>query len=280
MPIFPRAALHLQRHEPPDRPELPPVETIWATTASASSATRRSRSPAPSPPERVPPVLSPVVLDRPGTFEAVEGATRRRSRLHEAHLSERRRRLRQSRPETVWNRCRTVLVPTRGALLGRNEVETDWVKKSMRALDIATDQSRGLRKRAPTTFTGASGRAPISASTRAVADYGLADAMAAACAALPLATIRTRLNPFSDREQEELVNWGYARRRSIRRFARLVAGQPPRRWPYPCHARPRRLGRKRRGHGRAWVRQSSTAARHRPALYPGQPVLPMSGSPI
>jgi NTE family protein len=26
----------------------------------------------------------------------------------------------------------------------------------------------------------------------------------------PLAEIRTRLNPFSDEEQEQLINWGYA----------------------------------------------------------------------
>ena len=190
-----------------------------------------------------PPVLSPIVLDRPGTFEAVEGADlagnpayTKRIFLSDGGVYD------NLGLETVWNRCRTVLVSDAGAPFSvGDEVETDWIKQSMRALDVATDQSRGLRKRAlvDDLRRGERQGAYWGIDTR-IADYGLADAMACRDAlALPLATIRTRLNPFSDREQEELVNWGYALAdASIRRFApALVAGQPPpAAWPYPRHA--------------------------------------------
>ena len=164
-----------------------------------------------------PPVLSPIVLDRPGTFEAVEGADlagnpayTKRIYLSDGGVYD------NLGLETVWNRCRTVLVSDAGAPFSvGDEVEID-------------DLRRGERQGA---YWGIDTR---------IADYGLADAMACRDAlALPLATIRTRLNPFSDREQEELVNWGYALAdASIRRFApALVAGQPPpAAWPYPRHA--------------------------------------------
>ena len=190
-----------------------------------------------------PPVLSPVTLDKPGPFEAVEGADlagkpayTRRIFLTDGGVYD------NLGLETVWNRCRTVLVSDAGAPFSiGEEVETDWVKQAMRALDIATDQSRGLRKRALVDDfrRGERNGAYWGIDTR-IADYNLADALPCRDGlTLPLASIRTRLNPFSDREQEELINWGYALAdAAVRRYApALVAGTPPAAaWPYRRHA--------------------------------------------
>lgn len=97
-----------------------------------------------------PPVLSPVVIKDPGAFEAVEGADlagnpayTRKLYLCDGGAYD------NLGLETVWNRCSTVLVSDAGAPFGMAEkVKTDLVRQTMRALDIATDQSRGLRKRA------------------------------------------------------------------------------------------------------------------------------------
>jgi NTE family protein len=161
-----------------------------------------------------PPVLSPVVIDNPGTFEAVEGADlagnpayTRTLYLSDGGVYD------NLGLETVWNRCKTVLVSDAGAPFGFGEtVHTDLVRQTMRALDVATDQSRALRKRALID--------DFRRKERAGAYWGIDTEILAyqpgttlVCKperAGPLAAIRTRLNRFSDQEQGELINWGYA----------------------------------------------------------------------
>jgi NTE family protein len=107
------------------------------------------------------------------------------------------------------------------------------------ALDVATDQARGLRKRAliddfkrnlrSGTYWGIDTR---------IANYQLADALP--CADLtvqPLAKIRTRLNPFNDQEQEQLINWGYALCDAALRshVPKIINAQIPPAWPCPAH---------------------------------------------
>ena len=96
-----------------------------------------------------PPFLSPVVLDHPGNFEAVPGADLNASPEYTQRIY-----LTDGGAydnlglETVWGRYRTILVSDAGApfdIVGK--VETDWVKQTLRVLEIATDQARGLRKR-------------------------------------------------------------------------------------------------------------------------------------
>ena len=188
-----------------------------------------------------PPVLSPLVIDKPGTFEAVEGADlatnpafTRKLFLTDGGVYD------NLGLETVWNRCSTVLVSDAGAPFSFGEtVHTDLVRQTMRALDIATDQSRGLRKRALIADFRRQERAGsywgIDTDIR---HYELADALVCKPErVLPLARIRTRLNKFSEQEQGELINWGYALTdAAIRKHApQLVAGASPPQWPVPAH---------------------------------------------
>jgi len=186
-----------------------------------------------------PPFLSPVILDNPGQFEAVKGAD-----LNDDPAYTRRLYLSDGGVydnlglETVWNRYQTMLVSDAGAPFGiGDKVETDWVKQTLRALDVATDQSRGLRKRAliddfkrnvrSGTYWGIDTQ---------IANYKLPSAMACKDEIVkPLAKIRTRLNPFTDIEQEQLINWGYALCDAAVRthVPHLMNCQTPPQWPYP-----------------------------------------------
>jgi NTE family protein len=190
-----------------------------------------------------PPFLSPVVLEEPGRFEAVEG-----SLFHD-------------RPEytkvlwltdggvydnlglqTVWNRCRTVLASDAGAPFAFVEgAETDWVRQTLRALDIATDQARGLRKLALVDDYQRKERGGAYWGIDTDIDgYPIADALPCDEALVaPLAGIRTRLSPFDDAEQGTLINWGYALcDAALRSFgANLVPGAVrPAEWPAPQQA--------------------------------------------
>jgi NTE family protein len=186
-----------------------------------------------------PPFLSPVVIDHPGQFEAVEGADlngrpeyTERLYLSDGGVYD------NLGLETVWNRYQTVLVSDAGAPFSVGDtVETDWVKQTLRALDVATDQSRGLRKRAliddfkrnvrSGTYWGIDTR---------IANYELPTAMPCADEIVKtLAKIRTRLNPFEAVEQERLINWGYALcDAAVRKHApQIIENQPPPQWPCP-----------------------------------------------
>jgi NTE family protein len=188
-----------------------------------------------------PPFLSPVVIDNPGQFEAVEGADlngrpeyTERLYLCDGGVYD------NLGLETVWNRYQTVLVSDAGAPFGiGDKVETDWVKQTLRALDVATDQSRALRKRAliddfkrdvrSGTYWGIDTR---------IANYQLPTAMPCADEIVrPLAKIRTRLNPFDEVEQEQLINWGYALcDAAVRSHTPQIANtQAPPQWPCPRH---------------------------------------------
>jgi NTE family protein len=52
-----------------------------------------------------------------------------------------------------------------------------------------------------------------------------------------LAQIRTRLNPFTDQEQEQLINWGYALCDAALRthVPQIIRTQAPPQWPCPAH---------------------------------------------
>jgi NTE family protein len=188
-----------------------------------------------------PPFLSPVILDHPGHFEAVEGADLNgraeftdRIYLSDGGVYD------NLGLETVWNRCQTVLVSDAGAPFGVGDVvETDWVKQTLRALDVATDQARALRKRALIDDFQRSVRAGTywGIDTR-IAKYQLPDAMPCTDQNVqPLAQLRTRLNPFNDQEQEQLINWGYALCDAALRkhVPDIIKTQSRATWPCPAH---------------------------------------------
>ncbi|MEO8667754.1 MAG: patatin-like phospholipase family protein [Bauldia sp.] len=195
-----------------------------------------------------PPVLSPVVLDKPGKFEAVEGSDlngkpefTERICVADGGVYD------NLALETVWNRYQTLLVSDAGSPFTLAVTpETDWIRQAMRALDVATDQARSLRKRALIgDFTSGARQGAYWGIASDIASFRAPDGeadTALACAPAkvgPLATIRTRLNPFDDREQEELINWGYAIcDAALRRHApEVISGRAPAPgWPYPGRA--------------------------------------------
>lgn len=186
-----------------------------------------------------PPFFSPIILENPGVFEPQLGSDlnsnpRFTNKLYLAdggvydNLG----------LESVWKRCSTVLVSDAGApLASQMEPQTDWVRQSMRALDIATDQARGLRKLALIADfkAGVRGGAYWGIETN-IANYELATGVQCDPAKVaPLAMFRTRLDAFSDEEQGQLINWGYALADAgVRRHSPgLVTVQSDPAWPMP-----------------------------------------------
>lgn len=190
-----------------------------------------------------PPVLSPVVLEDLPPFDKVEGAD-----LHGDPRYTEKIYLTDGGAydnlglETAWNRFDTILVSDAGAPFKvDDEIKVDWLSQARAALDIATDQSRALRKRAVIADFRAKVRAgAFWGIDTAIGDYGLPDALPCRDdVVLPLAKIRTRLNPFSDEEQGRLINWGYALCDAALRkhCAALVdSAARPKRWPVPEQA--------------------------------------------
>lgn len=161
-----------------------------------------------------PPVLSPVTIKTdPNSFQRVDGADlydqtdyRRRLVLTDGGVYD------NMGLETVWNRYETVLVSDAGAPFGLDaHVETNWLKQAMRALDVATNQSRALRKRAIVAdYKKGERKGAYWGIATHIADYQLADALPCSEAMRKeQSTIRTRLNSFSESEQCKLINWGY-----------------------------------------------------------------------
>ena len=162
-----------------------------------------------------PPFLSPVIIHTdPAAFTKTDGAElydqkdyRKRLVLTDGGVYD------NLGLETVWNRYDTVLVSDAGAPFGgETDPETSWHHQALRAMDIATNQSRGLRKRALVADYQQHVRSGAYWGIMTeIQGYTLPDALPV----LPevtreLATIRTRLNPFSEAEQCRLINWGYA----------------------------------------------------------------------
>jgi NTE family protein len=186
-----------------------------------------------------PPFFSPVIIDKPGKFEPVKGADLNGNPAYTKKLYLADGGVYDNLGlETVWNRCKTVLVSDAGAPFSVGPtIEQDWIRQSMRALDVATDQSRGLRKRALI--------ADFDAKVRAGTYWGIDTNITAYKVAGvlktrpeitdPLARIRTRLNAFTDTEQAQLINWGYALTdAAVRCYApQLVVKTVAPAWPCP-----------------------------------------------
>jgi len=162
-----------------------------------------------------PPVFAPIELDvDPSKFEHTLGADlfadeafRRRLSLADGGIYD------NMGLETVWGRYTTVLVSDGGKPFELNPEPGGGLKQLSRVADIGLNQALALRKR----FLIDAFQAGKKAGTywgigTLVDDYGLgleslevAPAMTA-----KLRSMRTRLNSFSEQEQEELINWGYA----------------------------------------------------------------------
>ena len=132
----------------------------------------------------------------------------------------------------------TVIVSDAGAPFGTEEsASAFWPKHAMRALDIATDQSRSLRKRLLFSECRASGRVPIYAGIDSdPTNYPAPQILKASPSLITeLARMRTRLNPFSDQEQGRLINWGWLMMDVAARSYLVTTAPPPEAFPVPEH---------------------------------------------
>lgn len=115
---------------------------------------------------------------------------------------------------------------------------TAWHAQALRAMDVATNQARALRKRALIDdFTRKTQTGTYWGIGTEIGKYTLPDALPVPVAKTQaLAGLRTRLNPFSDEEQGELINWGYAVCDAAMRRHVLTDPVPPPAWPLPAYA--------------------------------------------
>ena len=161
-----------------------------------------------------PPVLSPFVLElEDAAWETVEGNEltdadyRDRVVLADGGVYD------NLGLETVWKRCRTVLVSDGGGQLADDpNPPTDWARQSLRVLKVIDSQVRGLRKRQI--------HDAYEHGLREGAYWGLRSVLAGFDAPdlLPcppeqtqaLAEQPTRLRAVDARLQERLINWGFA----------------------------------------------------------------------
>jgi len=179
-----------------DRPSVPLARAVAASSA-------------------FPPVLSPVYIETdPQAWRATEGAwlfgqegLRRRLVLTDGGVYD------NMGMEAIWERYETVLVSDAGAPF---EIDADpataWHRQALRVMDICTDQQRALRKRVLVgRLREGSLRGAYWGIGTAIVDYGQDDALCRdSAASAALAGMRTRLDRFSEPEQGQLINWGYA----------------------------------------------------------------------
>lgn len=215
--------------------EIPNPDLPVARVVAASSA--------------FPPVLSPVELELdPDAWRPLTGASlfdqkefKERLLLTDGGVYD------NMGLEAIWDRCPTVLVSDAGAPLEMQpSPPTEWTQQAIRVLDVVTEQTRALRRRAlmaeyKQEHEGPSnGAQPAAAAKRGsywsiktrIDAFGLADALVRDNATTgALQHVRTRLNEFSEREQGQLINWGYALAdAAMRKY--VVPGTPkPMGWP-------------------------------------------------
>lgn len=160
-----------------------------------------------------PPVLSPLVLKLdPSKFTKVTGAMlydreeyRRQLRLTDGGVYD------NLGLEPAWD-SETVLVSDAGAPFEYVAApNTSWVKQTIRAFSIATDQSRALRKRwLIDQFVRKARKGTYWGITTKITDYPVHPATIDRSIQEKLYSLRTRLNPFNAEEQGRLLNLGYA----------------------------------------------------------------------
>lgn len=188
-----------------------------------------------------PPVLSPVVIKPdPISFKKTEGADlfdqeeyRRRLVLTDGGVYD------NLGLETVWNRYNTVLASDAGAPFNTEwRFGTLWTKQAFRVVDIITNQARALRKRALIdSYQRKARHGTYWGILTDIKNYQLDDALPCRDEKRrELASIRTRLNRFTESEQCELINWGYALCDAAMRRHVVTGPAPPSGWPYPDFA--------------------------------------------
>jgi NTE family protein len=115
--------------------------------------------------------------------------------------------------ETVWKKFDTVLVSDGGMKFSPDATPAeDWIRHSVRILDVIDNQVRSLRKRQLiSSFKAGLRKGCYWGITTDIANYKLSDPLLCPFdRTSQLAAEPTRLSDMSDEIQERLINWGYA----------------------------------------------------------------------
>lgn len=140
--------------------------------------------------------------------------------------------------ETVWRRCRTVLVSDAGGSLdAQPRPKRNWASHGIRVLFLIDNQVRSLRKR-QTIEAFKRDTDPHNGAywgiRSHIADYHVSDALTCPPDRVArLAATPTRLARVDDALQERLINWGYAIYDVAIRKHVDPAIAPAARFPYP-----------------------------------------------
>ena len=162
-----------------------------------------------------PPVLSPIELEvDPDSFTRTEGADlydqvelRTELSLADGGVYD------NLGLETVWGRYTDVLVSDAGKPFEVDgSLSALWPKQLLRVMDIGLNQALSLRKRVLVdAFVDKERGGAYWGINTPIARYSVGDPFPVpAEKTQALSRMRTRLNAFSEHEQGELMNWGYA----------------------------------------------------------------------
>jgi NTE family protein len=115
--------------------------------------------------------------------------------------------------ESVWKQTATVLVSDAGGRMAPEpKPKRDWIRHSVRVLNVIDNQVRSLRKRQVIdSFKQGLRKGTYWGIRTNIADYHLGTALNCPFEkTLLLANIATRLGRINSVDQEKLINWGYA----------------------------------------------------------------------
>lgn len=204
--------------------EIPNPSVRLAVAVAASSA--------------FPPVLSPVTIKiAPNAWTKRDGAIHHGDPAYTRVLSLTDGGAYDNLGLETIDDFKSVIVSDAGAPFAvESEAGTVLPKQLMRVLDIATDQARGLRKRMlhATRVNTAMSYAYSGIDGDASAFPAPRQLQASPAITAPLARLRTRLSPFSDQEQGQLINWGwYMTDLAVRSYIAKTAPAPGK-WPAPA----------------------------------------------
>ena len=138
--------------------------------------------------------------------------------------------------ETVWKRCRTVLVSDGGGRMADDpDPPADWARQSIRVLKVVDNQVRDLRKRQILDAYRSGSRGGAYWGIRSeIDDFACPDALPApAERTVALAELPTRLREIDAPLQERLINWGFAACDAAIRTRLDQALAAPAGFPYP-----------------------------------------------
>ncbi len=191
-----------------------------------------------------PPVLTPIMLKtNPNAWRKTKGANlyhqvdfRKEIYLSDGGVYD------NLGLEAVWDRYETVLVSDAGSPF--NTQKKPWLlkfsqlKKMLRVLDITINQTRALRKRQLISeFKNHVRGGSYWGIATHIDNYKLSNAVVKDnSTTASLQKIRTRLDKFSEKEQGQLINWGYALADAALRRHVIKESIPAGTWPIPKYA--------------------------------------------